>query len=224
MSTIVISVVRNMQSMINRKNNVSYAEVSSVTKPTLRSQTSPVPIPRSRKEKKVSPHTPYKEKKKIGTPSSGSPFDASDERVPILVDEKQLNNMCIDLGLTAKGSEDLARKLNKNNLLAPGTKITMFRERSRFYASFFSEEKELFFCKDIPGLFASINLVYNPSEWRLFIDSSKSSLKAVLLHIGNVQKSLPVGYSHTLKENYATMKYLLQCLKYSEHNWIFVVI
>lgn len=43
---------------------------------------------------------------------------------------------------------------------------------------------------------------YNPSEWRLFIDSSKESLKAVLLHNTNVYASIPVAYSVILDEDY----------------------
>lgn len=61
-----------------------------------------------------------------------------------------------------------------------------------------------------------LNLSYNRDEWRLFIDSSKSALKAVLLHNGNMKPSVPVGYLVNLKENYETMKFLLEKLKYND--------
>ena len=41
---------------------------------------------------------------------------------------------------------------------------------------------------------------YDPHDWRLFINSSKRSLKCVL-HNGNLYGSVPLGYSTTLKEN-----------------------
>lgn len=35
---------------------------------------------------------------------------------------------------------------------------------------------------------------YNPNEWRLYIDSCKYSLKAVLIHNGNIKPYLPIGH------------------------------
>ena len=60
---------------------------------------------------------------------------------------------------------------------------------------------------------------HNPAHWRLFIDSSKTSLKAVLLHNGNIKPSIPVGYSILRKETYDTMKMLLDILEYPKYNW-----
>lgn len=42
---------------------------------------------------------------------------------------------------------------------------------------------------------------YKFAKWRLVIDSSKSSVKAVLLHKGIICVSVPVGHSTKLKEN-----------------------
>ena len=44
---------------------------------------------------------------------------------------------------------------------------------------------------------------YDPNDWRLFIDSSKKSIKAVLLHIGNILPSVPIAYSTTMKETFS---------------------
>ena len=54
-------------------------------------------------------------------------------------------------------------------------------------------------------------------QWRLFIDSSKRCLEALLLHIGNELASIPIAYSIHLKEMYSTMKVLLQNIKYEEY-------
>ena len=43
---------------------------------------------------------------------------------------------------------------------------------------------------------------YFPHDWRLFIDSSKRSLKCVLLHNGNKLDSIPIAHSTKMKEDY----------------------
>jgi hypothetical protein len=39
-------------------------------------------------------------------------------------------------------------------------------------------------CKNVDSLFKALNMNHCSDEWRLFIDSSKVSLKAVFLHNG----------------------------------------
>ena len=56
--------------------------------------------------------------------------------------------------------------------------------------------------------------------WRLFIDSSKSSLKAALVHNGNKYQSVvPAAYSTRMTVNYANMKRLLEKLGYDSNEW-----
>jgi len=45
----------------------------------------------------------------------------------------------------------------------------------------------------------ALGIKRDPQEWRLFIDSSKLSLKAVLLHNGNQHPSIPVGHGVHMK-------------------------
>jgi len=56
------------------------------------------------------------------------------------------------------------------------------------------------FCYDVDGLTNALGIKYHPQEWRLFIDSSKLSLKAVLLRNGNQHPSIPVGHAVHVKE------------------------
>ena len=58
---------------------------------------------------------------------------------------------------------------------------------------------------------------YISDEWRLFIDSSKQSLKCVLLHNGNKFACVPIGHSVIIKEHYPNVKMILQKLRHSEH-------
>ena len=56
----------------------------------------------------------------------------------------------------------------------------------------FSFKNDVVFCNDISCLIEALGLEYDPTEWCLFVDSSKVSLKAVLLHNGNKFPSLLV--------------------------------
>ena len=83
---------------------------------------------------------------------------------------------------------------------------------------FFDDQLNFAFCKDIPGVLMKLGVTkYSTADWRLFIDSSKRSLKYVLLHITNVYGSIPVGHSATLKEKYDVIKSVLQYIKYNNH-------
>jgi len=75
-------------------------------------------------------------------------------------------------------------------------------------------EGTLVACKDVDGLFKALNMSHCSCEWRLFIDASKVSLKAVLLHNGNVLPSIPVAHAFGIKENDDNMKQLLLYIKY----------
>ena len=58
---------------------------------------------------------------------------------------------------------------------------------------------------------------YNADEWRLFIDSSKSSLKCVILHNGNKYASVPIGHSVNVKEKYEEIKLVLEVIQNKVH-------
>jgi hypothetical protein len=60
---------------------------------------------------------------------------------------------------------------------------------------------------------------YKVNEWRLLMDSSKRSLKAVLLHNGNYT-SLPIGHSVQLKEGNEDLELFLTKLGFTAHDWI----
>jgi hypothetical protein len=57
-------------------------------------------------------------------------------------------------------------------------------------------------------------------EWRLFIDSSKVSLQAVLLHNGNKYPSVPLAHVVNMKESYENTKLLLEKIHYTKCKWI----
>ena len=134
---------------------------------------------------------------------SDDTFQFSQEATkPHLINQEHLNDLVRDLNLTKSNSELLASRLQQWNLLAPHTKVTFYRQRSQDLISHFSTDGELCYCNNVSALFQSIGMIHDQTNWRLFIDSSKESIKDVLLHNGNRYPSVPVAYSTTLKETY----------------------
>ena len=80
------------------------------------------------------------------------------------------------------------------------------------------------FCKNVKDLLTAMGVPqYKLGEWRLFIDSSKQSLKCVLLHNARTYAGVSIGHSVTLKESYLTVQMVLQKLCYNEHKWAICV-
>jgi len=103
--------------------------------------------------------------------------------------------------------------------LDEGMKITLYRYRQKNLEEFFTMEGALVACKDVDGLFTALNKSHCSDEWRLFIDSSKFNLNAVLLHNGNVLPSIPIAHAFGIKESDDNMKQLLQYIKYDTYKW-----
>ena len=137
-----------------------------------------------------------------------------------LFSQSHLNNLTRDLNLPKDAAELLGSRLKERNMLAPGTSFSWYRHREKDFLPFFAEDEDLVFCKDIPGLTKMYDIEYDPNEWRLFIDSSKRSLKAVLLHNGNTYASVPVAHSVPLKECYENLEKLLTNIAYEQHGWM----
>ncbi|KAK4883880.1 hypothetical protein RN001_000151 [Aquatica leii] len=54
-------------------------------------------------------------------------------------------------------------------------------------------------------------------------NSSRRSLKCVLLHNGNKYGSIPIGHSTSMKEEYEAISLVLKKIKYEEHQWVICV-
>jgi len=77
----------------------------------------------------------------------------------------------------------------------------------------------LIYCTDVNGIMQELGYTHRSEEWRLFIDSSKLSLKAVLLHNVNMLPSIPIGYAAHTTETYENMKHLLQYINNEQYYW-----
>jgi len=94
--------------------------------------------------------------------------------------------------------------------------VCFYCGRHEEFKDFFSQEDGVVFCNDIFSVMEVLGHEYNPDQWRLFIDSSKVSLKLVLLHNGNRFPSFPFAHAANMKESYESMKLLLGKVKYDE--------
>ena len=59
---------------------------------------------------------------------------------------------------------------------------------------------------------------YVTKEWRLLIDSSKASIRAVLSHNGNEKPSIPLAHAVGIKEAYDSTKLILDIFGYEHYN------
>ncbi|CAH0553798.1 unnamed protein product [Brassicogethes aeneus] len=136
---------------------------------------------------------------------------------PILVTQAKLDHIVAMLELSQRKSEMWASFLNENNLLASNTKA--YRNRNKEMQQFFTvnEEKTFAYCEGVGKLMKAMDIIYEKDDWRLFIDSSKNSLKAVLLHKLNEKPPIPIAYSTDTKETYDKMKYILELVQYKQH-------
>lgn len=191
--------------------DVVYPKVDTVTLPVPHSDQLPIPAcPTTMKKCQSS----TEEEK-----SSEEEFVPPNEQIKHLVTQPALNDLVRDLELSKRGGELLGSRLQQFGFLAPGVKVTYFRERNKPFERYFSKMNEITYCHNITGLFAELKHQYDPEEWRLFIDGSKYSLKAVLLHKGGEKPSVPIGYGINTKETYENLHTLLDLINYWDHEW-----
>ena len=105
------------------------------------------------------------------------------------------------------------------NLLKENVIISVYRKTHEDLVQIFKMERGLVTCTDIDGLMRTLNINHNPLDWRLFIESPKLSLKAVLFHNGNTLPSIPVGHSVHNKESYEIMKIRMEAINYDKFKW-----
>jgi len=121
------------------------------------------------------------------------------------ITQEELNDLFRDLNLPKSKAELLGSRLQQWNRMKENVRISMYRKRHEDLVQFFKMERGLVNCTDIEGLMHTLSINHNPLDWRLFIDSSNLSLKAVLLHSGNTLPSIPVGHSMH-NESYENVK------------------
>ena len=111
----------------------------------------------------------------------------------------------------------LGSRLRGWTLLQKDTKMCFFRNRQEEFQDLYSEENDLVYCNNIYAVMDVLDHEHKTTEWRLFIDSSKTSLKIVLLHNGNKFPSVPIAYATNMKETYENLKILIEKMQYGKY-------
>jgi hypothetical protein len=136
-----------------------------------------------------------------------------------LIAQSELNNLVCDLNLSKAQAELLGSRLKEWNLLQKGTTVSVFHKWQTGLSSYFAMEDSLLYCNDVDGLLDALGKKHKTEEWSLFIDFSKLSLKAVLLHSGNIHPSIPIGHPVHMKETYENMELPLRKVQYDKYKW-----
>lgn len=196
------------------KSKISYPNLNSVTRPIPHGPEVPIPPPFS-----VSSLSSTSSEHSVHREESMEVFEL-DTNQPELFTQAELNDLTRDLGLSKDAAQLLGSRLHAKHLLAPGTQFAWYRKREKDFVPYFSQEGSLVYCNNIPAVIENLGAErYDPSSWRLFIDSSKRSLKGVLLHNSNQYASVPIAHSVHLKETYENLELLLNKIQYQNHGW-----
>ena len=155
--------------------------------------------------------------------SSGSVYEGS-STIPEQFSQEELNDLIRNLNLSKNASEILALRLEHKNILSAGMKAAFYCTTEKELLPNFCLEDELVYSKDVEDLLLNMGVLeYRYQDWRLFINSSKQSLKCILLHNGNQYTSVSISHSTKLKEEYNNIKQVLEKLKYHEHQWLICI-
>lgn len=154
--------------------------------------------------------------------SSSASSDGEDtpEKSPQLFVQSELDDLVRDLGLSKESAQLPGSRSAEKNLLARSTRFAWYMQLEQEFMWYFIKTDDMVYWYDVPGLVGHMGKEYDPGDWRLFIDSSTRSLKAVLLFNDKKVASLHIGHSVTLKECYATMPLLLNNIQYQNHKWL----
>ena len=96
------------------------------------------------------------------------------------------------------------------------TRAGFYRHQETELVNFSDMVPGLVFCTDVGGLLKHMGLAeYVAQEWRRFVDSSKRSLKHVVLH-GSELASIPLGHSTKLYEDYEAIEFVPDKIQYGD--------
>jgi hypothetical protein len=200
-----------------RRRSINYAKVNSVTFPVNHCDLLPVPQPpKNYHYNSIDDNDGSSTDKECDMDED---FKINNEDEPRKIGQGELSEYIRLLHLSKDKAEVFASICKHNNWLTPETHISIYRKREEQFSKFFKTDNNLTYCTDVVGLMNILKLDSDPAQWRLFIDASEASLKAILLHIGNSYPAIPIGYSNVLKESYDTMEYLLNSINYNTYSW-----
>lgn len=140
---------------------------------------------------------------------------------PQLITQMEMDFIVAILGLSQRLAIFLTAFLKQRKLTHGNVNSTAYRKRQAEFQSLYTlnDDNSLAYCNDVKALVVKMGMNYIASEWRLFIDGSVSSLKAVLLHVSNRKPSIPLAMGINMKESYEALKDIMEKIKYYENKW-----
>jgi hypothetical protein len=104
-------------------------------------------------------------------------FSAYSTTDPHLITQAELNDLFLDLVLLKTKAQLFGSQLQQWNLMEKCMKVSFYRKRQSNTAKYFTMDGDLVKCNEFCGLMEELQQAHE--QWRIFIDSSKISLKAV---------------------------------------------
>lgn len=196
----------------NEKGMVAYPHNTSAERPVPHSIE--LPVPKAPSSGKVEEDNAY-----VDNEAKDPDYEDQEENNTHKPSQGEVDDFVRDLQMAKEKSEVCVARLRQWGLVQNGVKSSHYRTRDLPFSQFFSKNEKMVFCHDIDGLMRQMNLTHDPSEWRLFLDSSMKSFKVVLLHNGNLKPTVPVAYSTTMKEDYDNVKLILKSINYKKYQW-----
>ena len=206
-----------------RTQSIQYPNIPSPLRPVPHGEGLPVPDPPTNIPTEFSDDNDANDNVEASEPSTSEdvtflPTAVDDD--PHQISQNEHNDLVRNLGLSKSKAELLGPRLQQWKLLQDDFRISVFRSRHSQFEPYFSMAEQVVYCHNVAGLMDELKIQYANEEWRLFIDSSKTSLKAVLLHNGITLPSVPITHAAGLKETYDNIKLVLVKIKYEEHQQI----
>ncbi|GBO32180.1 hypothetical protein AVEN_207917-1 [Araneus ventricosus] len=204
-----------------RKHTIQYPNIPSAVRPVPHNESFPIPVPP--KTYTLQPKMDLEDFEPQPGPSTSTDDDEEYpavliHRQPHLVTQPELIDVFWDLELPKSESQLLGSRLQQWNL-RKGRKNLILQDKTVNPEITFSEDEGLVFYLNSNELMIELKMPCDPHKWRLLIDSSKTSLKVVLLANGNDLPSVLVAYSVDMKETCENISRILDKICYHDYNW-----
>lgn len=165
-------------------------------RPVPQSDALPVPTPPANKDLRPSSDEQMssgeESVKSISFEDNVSVYSSASGNEPHWIMQEDLNDLPRDLYLSKQQSELLTSQLKQWKLYKADVRITSFRTHKKDFVSLFNIEKRVCYCTNVFCLFTFLGFPHNPSDWRLFIDSSSEVSRLCFCTMGINTPAFPL--------------------------------
>ena len=113
--------------------------------------------------------------------------------IPTTIESKWFEYLVRDFSLTKKNRSSYLQDWNNGICCRKESTALIFVPNTKVFK--ISVQNNVRYCSNIDGLFEALESEQRFNEWRLLIDLSKASLKAVLLNNENEKPSIPLVHA-----------------------------